>query len=442
MKENRLKTSKLKTFLVLWSTQSLSQLGSAMTNFALTLWLYQKTGSALQTAFLSICSYAPYVLMSIFAGALSDRWDKKKIMLFSDTFAACSTVVVLVLLKTDLLCPGHLYILNAVSGLMNTIQQPASDVAMTLITPKNQYQRTSGLRSLSQSLITILHPMLATALFAAGGMDIVIFVDLTTFAVAFLTLLFFVKIPKIQNKQAEKRSNPESESLLQASRAGLRYLHENPMILYLILFLAGVNLVASAFDATLPAYVLPRANGGEGVLGMVTSCAGIATLIGSLIVTVLPKPNNRIRVITGTMLFSLTLENFLLAFSQIPALWCLGQFFGWMVVPIMNANLDVILRTTIPVDMQGRVYSCRNTLQFFTIPVGFFLGGLLVDKVWEPVMAGAEGNSWLAILFGTGKGSGAAIMMFVLGVAGAVICIVFARILKKYQFREDLQRGF
>lgn len=428
--------NKLKTFLVLWSTQSLSQLGSAMTNFALTLWLYEKTGSALQTAFLSICSYAPYVLMSIFAGALSDRWDKKKIMLFSDTFAACTTVAVLLLLKADLLRPTHLYMLNAVSGLMNTIQQPASDVAMTLITPKEQYQRTSGLRSLSQSLVTILHPMLATALFAAAGMDIVIFVDLATFVVAFLTLLFFVKIPKIIGKHTKKNLDSGSESLLDSSKAGLRYLKNNPMILSLILFLAAVNLVASAFDATLPAYVLPRVNGGKAVLGIVTSCAGIATLIGSLIVTMLPKPSNRIRVITGTMLFSLTIENFLLAFTRVPALWCVGQFLGWMVVPVMNANLDVILRTSIPVDMQGRVYSCRNTLQFFTIPVGYFFGGLLVDQIFEPIMAGEQGRSWLTALFGTGKGSGAAIMMFVLGAAGAVICIVFARILKRYQFRE------
>ena len=92
----------LKTFFILWSTQSLSQLGSAMTGFALALWVYEKTGSALQTALLSTCSYAPYVLMSIFAGALSDRWDKKKVMLVCDTFAACCTVVVLVLLRADL----------------------------------------------------------------------------------------------------------------------------------------------------------------------------------------------------------------------------------------------------------------------------------------------------------------------------------------------------
>lgn len=426
----------LKTFLVLWSTQSLSQLGSAMTNFALTLWLYQKTGSALQTALLSVCSYAPYVLMSIFAGALSDRWDKKKIMLFSDTFAACATIAVLVLLKTDLLQPLHLYLLNAVSGLMNTIQQPASDVAMTLITPKEEYQRTSGLRSLSQSFVTILHPMLATALFAAAGMELVIFVDLFTFMIAFLSLFFFVKLPKINVRAAKTGGESGNESLLSSSKAGLRYLIKNPMILYLILFLAGVNLVASTFDVTLPAYVLPRENGGEAVLGAVTSCAGIATLIGSLIVTVLPKPKDRIRVITNTMLFSLTVENFLLAFTRVPALWCIGQLLGWLVVPAMNANLDVILRTTIPVDMQGRVYSCRNTLQFFTIPVGFLLGGWLVDRVWEPMMSDIHANHWLACLFGNGKGSGAAVMMFVIGLAGAVICIIFGRILKKYQFQE------
>ena len=89
----------LKDFYILWSTQGLSQLGSAMMNFALTLWLYQETGSALQTALLYICSYAPYVMMSIFAGALSDRWDKKKTMLICDTLAAFCTILVFILLK-------------------------------------------------------------------------------------------------------------------------------------------------------------------------------------------------------------------------------------------------------------------------------------------------------------------------------------------------------
>ena len=387
----------LKTFLILWSTQSLSQLGSAMTNFALTLWLYQKTGSALQTALLSICSYAPYVIMSIFAGTLSDRWDKKKVMLICDTFAACCSLFVLVF----------------------------------LITPQKHYQKTSGLRSFSNSLVTILNPVLATALFAFAGMEAVIYTDLATFGAAFLALLLFVRIPGIKREAKTKRTHFFTEA-----KAGLSYLRSHSLILVLILFLASVNLVASAFDAVLPAFVLPRKNGGEGVLGIVTSCAGIAMLSGSLITILLPPPKDRIRVIYLTMLFSLSTENFLLAFTGSPIWWCLGQIIGWMPVPIMNANLDVILRSTIPADMQGRVYSCRNTLQFFTIPIGFFLGGLLVDKFCEPLMAASASGGLLTTLFGSGKGSGAAMMMFFLGIAGTLICLGFGKILKGYIYKD------
>ena len=120
------KINELREFYILWSTQSLSQLGSAITAFALTLWLYEKTGSALSTATLRICTYAPYVIMSIFAGALSDKFDKKKTMLICDLMAALTTIMVFVLYKGDMLCVWHLYLINAVSGLMNTVQQPAS----------------------------------------------------------------------------------------------------------------------------------------------------------------------------------------------------------------------------------------------------------------------------------------------------------------------------
>ncbi len=427
--------SKLRTFYLLWSTQGLSQLGSAMTNFALTLWLYEKTGSALQTALLAICSYTPYVLMSIFAGALSDRWNKKNVMLISDACAAGTTVIVLVLVQTNLLQPVHLYILSTVNGLMNTIQRPASDVAMTLIVPKEAYQKTSGMRSFSNSLVTILHPVLATTVFAFAGIFAVILIDLGTFFVAFCALLFRIKLPDIKQPDREQG---EKESLLAASKEGLRYLKHNPMILYLILFLAGVNLVASAFEAALPAYILPRVNGGRKILGLVTSFAGIATLLGSLAVTILPKPRDRIRVIVGTMLFALTIENFLLALTNEPVLWCIGQILGWFLVPIMGANLDVIMRTTIPIAMQGRVYACRNSLQFFTIPVGFFLGGFLIDTVFEPLVAANQGNGMLVSLFGSAKGSGAGMMIFLLGVAGAGVCLVFGRLLKEYRFVEEV----
>ena len=140
MKNKKNELFELRNFLILWSTQSVSQLGSSITAFALTLWLYEKTGSSLSTAALAICSYAPYVLMSIFVGALTDRFDKKKTMLGCDMFAAICTMIVFVLFRTDRLMVWHLYVLNVISGLMNTVQQPASEVAMTLIIPEKYFK--------------------------------------------------------------------------------------------------------------------------------------------------------------------------------------------------------------------------------------------------------------------------------------------------------------
>ena len=419
----------LNDFLILWSTQSISQLGSGITAFALTLWLYEKTGSSLSTAALTICSYAPYVLMSIFAGALTDRFDKKKTMLVCDVLAVFCTIVVFGLFSTNRLMVWHLYAVNAISGLMNTVQQPASEVAMTLIIPEQYYQKTSGLRSLSRSLISILNPLIATALYSFVGLNGVIVVDVGSFIVAFAALQFFIKIPKSQGER--------KEGVLVLVKEGIGFLKDNPVIMTLILFMAGVNLVASAFDATLPGYVIPNPKGGQAVLGIVTSCSGAAMLIGSLIVSVIPKPKDRVKVVYLTMLFSLGTENFLLAFSREPFVWCIGQIIGWILVPIMSANLDVILRSTIPVELQGRVYACRNTLQFFTIPIGLFLGGFMVDNVCEPFMSVFGDLSILKTLFGIGKGSGAALMMFILGVSGSIICITTGKKLKKYQYNDN-----
>lgn len=426
--ENR-KHNALREFYILWSTQSFSQLGSSITSFALTLWLYERTGSSLDTAALAICSYAPYVVMSIFAGALTDRFDKKKTMLVCDTLAALCTLIVFLLYRTDTLAVWHLYAVNVFSGLMNTVQQPASEVTMTLVVPKESYQKLSALQSLSRSLISVANPLIAAALYSFAGLDIVIALDLLTFAAAFIALAFFVRIPKADSKP--------KESIRKLVGEGIDFLKRTPMVLTLILFMSGVNLIASAFDAVLPGYIIPNPRGGTGVLGIVTSFAGIAMVAGSMLVSVMPKPKDRVRVVYLMMLLSLGIENFILAFARSPVLWCIGQVIGWLPVPVMSANLDVILRGTIPVELQGRVYACRNTLQFFTIPIGLFLGGIMVDRVCEPFMELHGNMNLLAALFGSGKGSGAAMMMFILGAAGSAHCIITGRRLKKYRYCEN-----
>ncbi len=407
------------TFLILWLTQTFSGLGSAVTSYALVVWSYTQEGSALTTALLMVSSYAPYVVCSIFAGALSDRWDKRKTMLVCDALAALTTVCALVLLKTGLLEVWHLYLLNAVNGLMNTVQQPASEVATTALLLEKHYQRIGGLRYLSSSLNGILTPIIATAMMTLLGMDAVILFDLFTFAVAFVTLLLFIRIPE-QKARSEKK-----EPLMCSVRTGLAFLKGKPGVLSLVIFLAAINLVASMYNATLPAMVLPTK--GKTALGILNSLTGITTLVGSVMASLLPRPKSRVRVVCWTLMLSMSTENFLLAYGRSLPLWCIGVFLGWIAIPLMSTNLDAIMRTAIPQELQGRVFACRNTLQFFTIPVGYFLGGWLVDAAFEPLMAAQHADGFLVSVFGAGKGSGAAMCFALQAVAGVAVCLIFIR---------------
>lgn len=132
-------------------------------------------------------------------------------------------------------------------------------------------------------------------------------------------------------------------------------------------------------------------------------------------------------MICNTLLISMSTENFFLAFGRSLPVWCAGTALGWSVIPLMNANLDALLRGRIPVEMQGRVFSVRNTFQFFTIPIGYALGGVLVDRVFEPLMAAAPPDGLAAALLGTGKGSGAALLFAALWVLGVTTCLLIRR---------------
>ncbi len=409
----------MRLYLILWFTQMLSGLGSAMTAFALVVWSYSFEGSALKTALLMVCSYTPYVLFSVFAGAISDKWNKKKILLASDTVSAVTTVIVLVLIKTDQLRLYHLYILNAVSGLMNTIQQPASEVVTTLILPKKHYQRVGSLRYLSSSLSSILTPILAAAVMGLFGMEWVIAFDLATFVIAFFVLLFFIDIPEESGKETKK------ESFFESARTGLDFLKREKGVFALMLFLAAINFVASMYNAAFPAMVLSLAS--ETQMGAVNAVVGITTLIGSVIASFMKTPKSRIKAIWLCLMVSMCTENLFLALGRNVYVWSIGAFLGWIMIPLMNANLDAIMRLKIPREIQGRVFAARNSFQFFTIPLGYLMGGALVDHVFEPFMAAFGHNRVLQTLFMSGKGSGAKLFFFVLWLTGIFVCLAFRK---------------
>lgn len=414
----------LKYFLILLGSQSISQLGSSMTSFALIIWAYQKNGTVMSISMLSVCTYLPYILVSVFAGTFIDKWNKKTVMLISDTIAAICTLCVLILYYSGLMQLWHIYIINTLLGLMNAFQSPASNVAVTLIVPKDQYNRVSGLQSLSNSTLTTFAPISATTIISLKGMQAILIIDLISFFIAFSILLLFIKIPNnggMNNKTKEYRFFSECKK-------GFVYLLREKGTLYLIVFMSIINLLGSmAYSSVLPAMILSRTNNNEMLLGFVTSAIGVGGIVGGIMVTLMKPPKSKVKTIFNSCALSFLLCDVLLGASKNIYVWIFGAFAGNIAIPFLNSSEISILRTKIPVDIQGRIFSIRSAIQFSTIPLGYLLGGILSDKVFEPLMLKSVlMQQTIGKVVGIGKGSGMAIIFLIVGMIG----VLFSMILK------------
>lgn len=413
--------SDLRIFLILWGSQTVSTLGTAMTNFALIVWVYGQKETASSITLLSVFSFLPSILFCFIAGTIADRWDKKRIMLVCDLIAAIGTVTVLVLYLTSTLQIWHLYIINFLLSFMNAFQSPASYVATSLLVPKEHYVRVSGLHALSGSIITILAPALGSAVLAVGGLEAVLMIDLATFSVAFLTLLFFIRIPVIESMAREVK-----ESFTRSCMAGINFLRNHSALLRIILFFAFINLIAKMGGyGMLPALVLGRTGNDQVALGIVEAAVGIGTLVGSVFVTLMKPVRNRVRVIFFSCGISFLLGDVGQSLTHTLPLWIAAAFTSNVPMAFLNANLTAVMRTNVPIEMQGRVFSARDTIQYSTIPIGLLLGGILADNMFEPFMTGdSQLQQVLSIPFGTGKGSGIAVIFFIVGIIGFITSFV------------------
>ncbi len=426
MKKHSLK--QLHSFLLLWGSQTVSQLGTAMTDYAIIIWVYSQRGTASSVTLLTVCTFLPTIFFRFLAGSVVDRQNKKRIMLIADLLAACGTLTVFVLHSAEVLQIWHLYVINFLLSLMNAFQEPASFVAVSLLVPKEHYARAGGLQGFSGAAVSILAPALGALLLAGGGLDLVLIVDLSTFAVAFLVLPFLIRIPE------EKRQTTDDEPFSKTCLAGIRYLKEHTAILRITLFLAVINFLAKlGNDGMLSPFILGRTGNNQSVLGMVESFTALGVLAGSLLATLMKPAKRRVPLIfiTTGLVFS---GNMIQSLTSRPWLWCAAAFGSYLLAAVMNVNIDTLMREKVPPEMQGRVFSAKSTLQNFTIPPALLLGGLLADTVSEPfMMTDSPAQRELSGLFGTGKGAGIGLMFFIIGIAGMLIS--FTR-LKKPVYRE------
>lgn len=413
----------LRSFLILWGSQTVSELGTAMTNYAIIIWIYGQRGDATSLTVMMLCAFLPTILFRFIAGTVADRWDKKRVMLASDLLAACGTVAILALHRFSALRPWHLYAINVLLSLMNAFQAPASFAATSMLVPPRHYTRVGGLQAFGGSAVTILAPALGSVLLAFGGMELVLVCDLASFAVAFFCLLFLIEIPAMERRE-EKCDDPFWKSCLD----GLRYLRDHRALLRLTLFFAIINFLAKmGNDGMLAPFVLGRSGNDQRALGMVQSAVSLGILAGSLVVAFAREPRRKVRLIFLTCGVTF-LGNVAQSLTTSVPLWCAAAFGAYLSAAVMNAHLTALMRARVPLEMQGRVFSAKDTLQNGTIPLGLFLGGLAADNVFEPFMAANSPlQRSLSRLFGSGSGAGIAVIFFAVGVLGAAISFTRAR---------------
>jgi MFS family permease len=412
----------LKNFYLFMGGQFVSLFGNKLTSFGLILWSYKQGGSVLSMSLLSVCYLIPEVLLSFIAGSISDNWDKKRIMLSSNFIAAIFSISVIFLLFNNDLKIEYLYGINFMLGVTDAFQDPAYEVTISVIVSKDNYMKTSGLRTLCNSFTGIFAPIIATSLYAFFGLQTIILIDLATFIFVFVTLAFWVKIPPTILLPKEREKN----GLYKQCMLGIRYLLDRKDIFSLILFMAFVNLIAAIYNTNLSPMVLSRSGNNDLQLGIVSSSISIAGLIGSILVARFPHTSKKIPLILNIMTFSFLFCNSLLGIGQNYYIWTIAVFLGNVLIPFLTANVEYIMRTKIPLELQGRVFSARNTLQYTSIPIGNILGGFLVDKVFEPYMKkNTIVQEFLTKIVGTGNGSGIAVLFICIGIIGFLGCCIF-----------------
>jgi MFS family permease len=397
----------MQTFLLVWFGQMISLIGSGLTTFGLGVWVYERTGSVSEFAVIAIAAILPAIVISPFAGAIVDRYDRCKVMIISDACAGLSTAVVALLLFTDNLQIWHIYLSSMVSSATYAFQSPAYSASTTLLVPKKHYGRAAGLVSAAQGAALILSPALAGALIAPIGLSGIILIDFATFLFAVSTLLL-VRFPPHKPEEVQPKT-----SLWQEARYGWQYLMERRGLLGLILFFAFANFALSFASQLTTPMVLSFAPPES--LALVVSATGIGLVIGGAVVGIRGTPRRRM---VAVYVFGVLQGVTMIAFGWRESILLLVLSRLALVIgnPIANGVLMVLLQTKVPAAMQGRVFAAVRMLAWATIPVAYLLSGALADTVFEPAMAqdGALAGS-IGQIISVGDGRGIALMFIVGG---------------------------
>jgi len=407
-------------FTLVWIGQIVSVLATNMSGFALTIWVFEKTGSAMSLGWMQVCFMAPLLIATPFAGVMVDRHNRKLMMMISDLTAGLATVMILIFQALGILEVWHLYVAAAFQGLGNAFQWPAYSATISTMIPKEKLGRANGMMALVQMGPGVLAPMLAGALLPLAGLTGILFIDVATFIFAVI-MLSLVHIPQpvrtVEGAQAQGH-------VLQEALFGFRYIFARPSLLGLqLVFFCGNLLLGIAFTVVAP-MVLVRTGNDSVSLGVVQSAGAIGGVVGGVVMSAWGGFKRRVHgVLAGWFLCGLFFA-FAGVGSWLP-LWAGALALSSFVGPIIDGSNQAIWQSKVAPDVQGRVFSARMLIAWLTNPIAPIIAGALADYVLEPA---ARTGTGLPVVFssivGTGAGSGMSLIIFLCGGLAALVGLI------------------
>jgi DHA3 family macrolide efflux protein-like MFS transporter len=378
-----MKNTSMTPFFVVWTGQAFSLLGSQLVQFALVWWLTETTGSATILAIASMVALLPQVFLGPLAGALVDRWNRRSVMMVADGMIALAVVLLAALYALDAVQVWHVCLLILMRSAGGAFHWPAMQASTTLMVPEKHLSRIAGLNQMLPGVVGIVSPPLGALLLDTLPMQGVLAIDVGT-ALFAITLLFLVHVPQPARQETPLTAKP---SVLADMREGLRFVWNWPGLLLMLTTATLLNMLVAPAFSLLPIMVTQHFGGAAPELAALQSAFGISLVIGGITLGVWGGFKRRI----VTAVLAVTLMGVgITAFGLIPAnafALAVGALFlvGFM-NPIANGSFMAVMQTTVPPEMQGRIFTLTMSGSMAMSPLGLAIAGPVADvlgvRIW------------------------------------------------------------
>jgi len=409
-------------FYLLWSGETVALIGASLMEFALGVWVYQKTGSALNFSGVLVAAILPAVLVMPIAGSVVDRFDRRYVMVAADLTAVVLLLTLAWFLWRNSLEVEHLYAFNAAVSLIGAFRTPAYTASVSKLLPKEKYTRASGLMGVSSNMLSMFAPLAAGSLMAQIGLQGIVFIDIVAFATGSLLILNAFFYAARVNNNINKIRTDDTEAVSGSVALALTYFRKEPLMLGLLIYtVLQQGLVTLASTMVMP---LILSHYSENDLGVILTIGGVGGLIGSILLAAMGELRRlMLWALTADVVLALCI--LLVGVDTSFNLYCGSVFIALLVAGFAQGCNHALWMRKIPNAYQGRIFSIINVAALLTISAVAVGGGFSADHILEPALSeGGVLEQTLGPWIGTGKGRGIGLMFIISGFIGVLISLI------------------